>query len=116
MKKSKIDLLTKGLFNEVSKTDVLTEVSPGKLVYKGKLLESIERADLIGQAKLLKKLQLFEMLMYEMKHLCNEKIYYSSKDLFDLSTAKMGLWFIDVLEKKIDKISTMLPERLPKRP
>ena len=108
MRKGKLNLITKGLFNDpVKEVDLLREVMPGKLVYKNSVLSSAEKNDVISQAKLLKSLTLHGLLMDEMKHLCEKKIYFDSKDQFDISVGKMGLFLVDVLQKKIDKLSTM---------
>jgi len=108
MKKSKLNSMTKDLFNEPIKDfDLLQEPIAGKLIYQGRVLTLSEKDNIISQAKLIKSIELFGMLTNEMKYLCEKKIYLDSKDHFDIATGKMGLWFIDVLKKKLDRLSTM---------
>ena len=116
MKTAKIDRLTKGLFNKpVKEEDVLREPLPGKLVLNGRVLSIAEKNDLINQAQYLKASGLNNILLDEMKHLCQKKLYFDSQTPLDLAVARMGLWFVDVYEKKLEKLSTMKQEIVPKK-
>lgn len=108
MKKSKLNSLTKGLFSDKSKAeDVLREhpSNPGKLMRGSKVLSVMERNSLIEQAKFLQNQDLMSILLNEMKYLCEKKIYEDSKDQFDVAVGKMGLWYVDVMKKKIAKLA-----------
>lgn len=116
MKKSKLNLITKGLFNDsVKEYDVLREFSPGKLMYQDRFLTPFEKNNLISQAQIILKLDLYNMLSNEMKQLCQQKIYFDSKDQFDIALGKMGLWLFDTYEKKLKKLSTMKPDSVPEK-
>lgn len=116
MNKSKLNLLTKGLFSKtINEEDILREVAPGKLVYGERLLSSGEKNNLISQARFLKTSELYKLLLDEMVFLCEKKIYLDSKDHFDLAVGKMGLWLMRTLQKKIDLISNMKPDVVPQK-
>lgn len=115
MRKSKLNSITSGLFNDpVKEVDLLREVAPGKLVYKGRVLPVNEKNNLISQAKLIKSTPLTGLLLDEIKHLCEKKIYLDSKDQFDIAVGKMGLFIVEQLYKKIEKLSTMKQETVSK--
>jgi hypothetical protein len=107
MTKKKINSLSRGLFNNVSQKDTLREIAPGKLLFQDKILSPVERLDLISQAKTLKKLTLFNVLLDEIKFLSNKKIYLDSKNDFDILAGKMGLWFEEQMRIKVDAIARM---------
>ena len=116
MKKSKLNLITKGLFNNpIKEEDVLREVAPGKLSYSDRLLSSGEKNNLISQAQFLQKAELHKLLLDEMVFLCQKKIYLDSKDHFDLAVGKMGLFLMDALRMKINKIANMKPDVVPQK-
>lgn len=106
MTKDKINLICKDLFNSISEKDCLTTIK-GKLAYRGKVLDQKQRDIIISQAREIKNMDLFQLLCNEMKYLSNKKMYYESQTPEDILFGKAALWVIDILEKKIDKLSTL---------
>lgn len=104
--KEKIYNLSKDLFNDKTAKDCLV-FSRGKLYFKDKELTKEQVVSLVAQANELKNMDVFRLLMNEMKYLCNKKMYYESESTDDILFGKAALWFIDVLEKKITNLSNL---------
>ena len=85
----------------------IVSFSRGKLYFKDKELTKEQVVSLVAQANELKNMDVFRLLMNEMKYLCNKKMYYESESTDDILFGKAALWFIDVLEKKITNLSNL---------
>lgn len=79
----------------------------GKLAYNGRVLDVKQRETIVGQAKELKNMDVYILLMNEMEYLANKKMYYESDDENGILFGKAMLWVVDVLKKKVDNLSKM---------
>lgn len=102
----KINLITKDLFPSVEKDDTLHWENK-RLFFKGKEVTRETLKDFSTQARVLKELPLFKILTDEMKLLAQKKIFDDTLTLEDMKIARMILWTIDVLGRKIDNLSKM---------
>jgi hypothetical protein len=102
----KINLITKDLFPSVKKDDIL-HWEGRTFVLKGKPVSPETMKGLVAQAKVIKELDLFKLLMDEMTELGQRKIFEDTQTVEDMKVARTILWTIDVLQKKIDKLSRM---------
>ena len=66
-----------------------------------------ERKTLIQDAKLMRELPLWKKLINEMKYIASERIFNTSKSWEEVLGGKFMLYTLDVLEKKIQKLSKM---------
>lgn len=106
MTKGKINLITKDLFNTVGEQDVIS-IEGKELFYKEKVLTDADKKSIISQAKTIQDMGLWKILVDELKYLSNRKMYFDSKTEEDILFAKAMLWTVDVMEKKIDKLSKL---------
>lgn len=106
MTKEKINLITKDLFNTKSEKDIIS-LKGRDIIYRGKVLTDGEKKSIIGQAEVIKKLEIWNILQDELKYLANKKMYYDSKNEEDILFAKAILWTVDILGKKIDNLSKL---------
>jgi hypothetical protein len=106
MTKTKLNYITKALYNDVKKEDVLV-LKDGKLCLNGKPISDETKKSLANQAQTIMTMDVYKLLMDEMRVLSNKKIYYDSKTEYDIMFAKAILWTIDVLEKKLANISKL---------
>ena len=106
MTKDKLNLITKDLFNNKKESDCLSSIG-GKLSFNGKVLDNKQKETIIGQAKEIRNMDLYILLMNEMQYLANKKMYYESEGEYDILFGKAALWVVDILKKKVDKLSSM---------
>jgi SOS response regulatory protein OraA/RecX len=111
MKKKKttselINELTKQLFPAVDSSNVLIPVGR-ELFLNGQKVSRETINSLSSQAKSMKTLEVYKLLMKEMRYIAQDKLFNDSKTVGDIEAAKMVLWTIDVLEKKVDTLSKM---------
>src|SRR3972149_7488913 len=104
--KKKLHGLAQGLFNSVSEKDILV-FENSKLIHNGNVLTVAEVRIIIEQAKTIQSLDLWRLLVDEMKYIANKKMYFDSKSEEDILAGKMVLWTVDVLEKKISNLSKL---------
>lgn len=106
MTKNKINYITKALYNDVKKEDILV-LKDGKLHLNGQPVSPETLKSLANQAQAIQTFDIYKLLMDEMRVLANKKLYYDSKTEYDMLFAKAMLWTIDVLEKKLANISKL---------
>jgi hypothetical protein len=96
----------KHLYNGLTENDVLRMVN-GALIYRNTVLLTEQKRVIIEQAKTINSLDLWKMLCDEMKVAANKRMYFDSKNEQDMLAAKMVLWTVDVMEKKIQNLSNI---------
>lgn len=101
-----INFIARQIFNLVVENDIL-KVSGNKVIHKGRVLTNDEKKSIIGQAKSMNEMFFWELLLTEMKHIGNQKIYFESKTESDLLAGKMILWVVDVMERKVKNLSNL---------
>jgi len=106
MTKEKLNLITKDLFNNKKEKDCLRTIG-GKLSYNGKILDNKQRDTIISQAKEIRNMDLYVLLMGEMEFLANKKLYYESETEIDILFGKAALWVVDILKRKVDNLASM---------
>lgn len=97
----------KALFNTIDESDVLKQLSNGDFAVGGKILPQSHKDALLADAKLLKTMPLWDHLLKDMKYESNKKMYENAQSVDDIIFGKACLWLLDVMEKKIDKLSKM---------
>jgi len=101
-----LNWLLSHLFNAVTEQDILTVVG-NNMYYKNTLLSHQQRHGIIEEAKSIRGLALWNILLDELKNASNKKIYLSSTSIDDITFGKAGLWVIDIVEQKVKKLSEM---------
>lgn len=100
-----VNMLSKHLFKMVLEHEFLQADAKGHMWYQGRMLSKDEIADLGEQARLITKQPLWGMLMLEMQHVAQKKMFYESKDAWDMTSGKLMLKVIEVMSKKLYNIS-----------
>lgn len=94
------------LFNSITEDDVLKIVG-NNIYYKNTLLTKKQRDGIILEAKTIKDLAAFKIMVDELKWSANKKMYVNSNSVEDMVFGKAALWIIDILEQKVNKLSQM---------
>lgn len=94
------------LFNSITEDDVLKIVG-NNVYYKNTLLTKKQRDGIILEAKTIKDLAAFKIMVDELKWSANKKMYVNSNSVEDMVFGKAALWIIDILEQKVNKLSQM---------
>jgi hypothetical protein len=98
------NLLFRHLFNGVTEDEVLSVVGKD-FYYCGKILSNEQKRGIIEEAKMINASTLWKFLLNEMKYSANDKIFNKSTTPDDIIAGKMVLWTLEIMEKKIDKLS-----------
>lgn len=101
-----INYLVKDLFNGVSVDDVL-KMKGMTMFYKGVALSPAQKLSLVNGAKSLKALEIWQVLLEEMKNVASKRILETSKTIEDIVFGKVMLYVIDVMEKKIENLANL---------
>lgn len=101
-----LNFILKHLFNTITEEDIL-KVFNGKMYTNNTELSKQDSRSVVTGAATIKSLLTWELLIKEMKHLSNERIYKHSTNEHDLIFGKAMLYTISILESKIDKLSKM---------
>lgn len=94
------------LYNGVTEDEFLT-FKGGTYYFYGKKMDKNKMLIIKEQADILKKSELLGMIFKEMNFLSNKKMFDESKTPEDLLAGKMLLYNIEVLSKKILKLSEL---------
>lgn len=96
------------LFLSIDDAMQLTQNINGVFFYKGRALTWSEYNDIIYEAKTILSLPLFEILIKDLEYAACKKMYKDGGD--DLELLKGGKWMlftIDILKKKLEKLSNL---------
>lgn len=108
--------LTRHLFKFVQESEFLTLSEGGVLSAFGRELSNEERKNIINQARTIQKMDIWDMLIKEMTHVGNKRVFFEGKDMESLAAGRTILWTVDVMEKKIDTLAAMNENALPTMP
>lgn len=106
MTKDKLNIITASLFNTKTEKDCLRMIN-GKLSFNGKILDQKQREAVISQAKTIRNMDLYTLLINDLKVAANKKLYFDCKNEYDILYGKAVLWTIDVLEQKVDNLARL---------
>lgn len=106
MKRWLLNKLLRHLFQAVTEQDFLTYRN-GLLFYQGKPLNNAAVEEMQNQAKLIRNLKLWELLISEMKYGAQDLMYNKALKYDDMVAGKWMLYTLDVLQKKIDNLSNI---------
>jgi hypothetical protein len=95
------------LFNFITENDFLIKKRDGSIFFKGKKLSQQETQTIAEEAHNIKSSFLYKLLINEMIHVANKKIYFDATTHEHLIEGKCTLWTIDVLTRKIDNIAIL---------
>lgn len=99
--------LLKNLFKVVLESEIIhVDKKTGAWYLRGTKLSEEQINSLIQQAKTLQGLELFHLLLAEMKFISNKRMFDEALSTEDLLGGKWMLYTIDVLSKKVYNIST----------
>jgi len=89
------------LFNSVTEDDIF--IVKGKNVYlKGVQIEQQVIKDISSQARIITELELYKLLLDELKYNANVKIYKKSVTQDDLLFSKAMLHTVEIIENKLE--------------
>jgi len=98
--------LLKHLLNGITEDQILIH-NGKKFIVGGKELPEADYRDIISGAQAIKSMYVWQMLCKDMKYHANEDIFNKSQTIDDVMFGKCCLYIIDVMEKKLDKLSEL---------
>jgi len=98
--------LLKHLFNAITEEEILKH-NGKKFIVGGKELPEADYRDITSGARAMKEMYVWKMLSKEMKWNANKDIYQKSQTIDDVLFGKAVLYTLDVMEKKLDKLSQL---------
>lgn len=99
-------LVFKHLYNGITEDDIL-RLEGRQLIHKGVALSPEQKSSIIMQAGELKSNNALIAILQDLKYTANKKIFDDSESVEDIIAAKMALWVIDLIEKKIVNLSNL---------
>lgn len=101
-----LNLIVKNLFNGITENDILRH--DGQILYQGKrALSRAEVREISNEAKIIKEMNSWYLISNELKHLANQIMYEKSKTIDDMIFGKVILFVVDIIDKKLTKLSTI---------
>jgi hypothetical protein len=105
-KVKKLNKLTKHLFNEITADDFLRQ--EGKSFYIGKNLVPQETVkEFAAAARVILDTRLWKQMSRDIKYECNKRLFTESVTVDDMFFPKGALWMLDVIERKMEKLSRL---------
>jgi hypothetical protein len=98
--------LLKHLLNAITEDQILIH-NGKKFIVGGKELPEADYRDITSGAQAIKSMYVWQLLCKEMKYHANEDIFNKSQTIDDVMFGKAVLYTVDVMEKKLDKLSKL---------
>lgn len=102
-----INWLAKDLYKTVTEDDFLIVGEKGAVKFKGQVLDATQKADLIRNAKDMLDNQMWQLMLIELSHEANKKMFFQSATMNDLVGGKLILWTLEQMHKKVRRIATL---------
>ena len=96
--------LIKDVFNVITEDELLV-IEGTKWTHKGRTLTEPEIKNLIEQAQLIERLNLWKVMKDELRHHAQDKLINKSKTEADLIAGKMMIYIIEIMENRVKYIS-----------
>lgn len=98
--------MTKHLFNEITEDDFFRQ--EGRSFYIGKNLVPQETVkEFAAAARVILDTRLWQQMSKDLKYECNKRLFAESATIDDMYFPKAALWILDVMEKKLEKLSRL---------
>ncbi|MCK9393592.1 hypothetical protein M0Q03_02195 [bacterium] len=91
------------LFNTISDKDIL-RVENNTWLYRDKPLTDSEMKLISAEAKYLLSSTLWKILQDDIKWQANEKMYFKSKTIEDLTAGKLWLYTLNCIKKRLEEL------------
>ena len=106
MRQRLLNYLLKHLFNAVTENHVM-RYNGKQFTIAGKILPENDVQGIISGAEAMQNLDIWKLMILDMKHEANKAMYQNSKSIEDMTFGKAMLLTIDVMQRKIDKIANI---------
>jgi hypothetical protein len=106
-KVEKLNKMTDRLFNEITEADILRVTPNGTFLVGSTVIPAEAKQEIVSQANIIQEMELWRMLVRDMKYQANKRMYTESKDIDDMIFGKAMLYSLDVLEQKLKNLSRM---------
>ena len=107
LRKKLINTATRHLFKHLTSDDILRVNDQNGIMYKGKPLSREQLAMLSRDAQTFRNSTLWQILSDEMKFHANKRIFENSNTMEDTISGKMLLYYINLAEEKLEKLSNL---------
>lgn len=105
-KRELFHLLSKPYFNLVNEDDVLLRVGD-KWTHKGRTLTNEQVKQLAEEAAAVQSMRVYGILIDEIRHVGNQRLYERSSTEMDIIAAKSILYLADVIDSRITQIANI---------
>jgi hypothetical protein len=101
-----LNWIVKNLFNGITDDDILHH--DGQTLYLGKKpLSQRDVKEIVTGAKVIQEMYTWQLISRELKQIANQTMYEKSKSVDDMVFGKVMLLVIDLIEKKLKKLSSL---------
>lgn len=108
LKRKLLNYCLKNLFNAVTEDEVFSEDKASGSLLIGKIPASDTRLrNFKAEAQAMRRGDLYPQLIKDLQYIANKKIFITSNSIDDIIFGKAMLFCIDVLDKKVKKISLL---------
>lgn len=104
--KEKHQLLTEAvghLFNTIGANDILT-IKEKKWFFQDRELDENQVHQLVEEMTFFKKSKLWQVLKADLRYQANKRMFIDSRTIDDLVAGKLILFYIDIIETRLNKI------------
>ena len=107
LQKQLSNFLAKHLYNCITEDDILQVYSRNKVIYKGRNLPPDQISKISDNARMFKNSLLWGAISDEVKQKLNYRMYVGGKSDEDLLAGKIGLYILEIIERKIQELSNL---------
>lgn len=104
LKRKLINFIVKRLYKFITVDDIMVQKADGFYVGDTRL-EKKHLQELKQQADVILNLEAYKLIQKELAHAANVKMFRESKDFDDMYFGKAMLYCLDVIHKKLTKLS-----------
>lgn len=104
--KETLDMAVSKLYCIISKDDILRKDGVN-YYYKNRQLSQDELKNLVSEAKLIRRLELWRIITKELYYQGSKKMYFESQNVNDVTWAKLLFFVADILETKLKSLEKL---------
>jgi len=101
-----INILTRHLFNTITESEILRSTKDG-LFLNGVIVGDSHARNLSAQSQMILETDAWNLLVKDMQFVAHKKIYLESTEIQQVIDAKLILWVLDVMSRKLYSISKL---------
>lgn len=95
------------LYNTITADDILRQLPNGQWMFRGRVLQTEEMAQLRDDAAILQRMKLWQVLRYDVRYQLSRKMFEEAKVPLDVVWGQLLTYLDDIMRTRLKKIGAI---------